>query len=166
MAEREFRVITLYFTSTVVSYAPGQLLWDLQKRFLEDLWQLSTCHLQNPPVSFAGRFTLVKGSFGGMDNRCQYSPSCSMTAQSKYSRRRKARFWLPFFVSQLRAVTLALPVVKASLRGHPILIMPNIILTIAYISRQGVIISSNSIRRPSARWTIDLSGKAIQLEAN
>lgn len=166
MAEREFSAITLYFTSPVVSYAPGQLLWDLQERFLEGLWQLSTCHLQNPSIFFAGRFSLVKDSFGGMDNRCQCGPSHSMTAQGKCWRRRKATFFF-FFFPQLRAVTLALPVVKASLTEHHILIMPNIILTIAYISRQGVIISSDSIGRPSARWgKIGLSGKAIQLEAN
>lgn len=93
MAEREFSVITLYFTSTVVSCAPGQLFGDLQKRFLEDLWQLSTCHLQNPPIFFADRLTLVKDSFGGMDNRCQSGPSRSMAAQGKYWRRRKATFF-------------------------------------------------------------------------
>lgn len=72
-----------------------------------------------------------------------------------------------FFFSQLRAVTLALPVVKAPLTGHHILIMPNIVFTIALTSRQGLIISSDSIGRPSAGWgTIDLSGRAVQLEAS
>jgi len=50
MTESEFSAITLCFTSSVVSYAPGQLLRDLQKRFVEDLWQLFACHLQNPPL--------------------------------------------------------------------------------------------------------------------
>lgn len=161
MAEREFIVITLYFESTVVSYAPGQLLGDLQKRFLEDLWQLSTCHLQNPPVFFAGRFTLVKDSFRGMNNRCQYGPFTQHDSTGQILEQEKSKF---FVFSQLRAVTLVLPIMKAPLAGLHILIMPNNILTIAHLSGQGVINSSDSITRTSTRWgTIDLLGKAVQL---
>lgn len=130
MAEREFRAITLCFRSTVVLYAPGQLLWDLEKRFLEDRWQLSTCCLQIPPVVFAGRFTLVKDSFRGMDNRCQDGPFTQHDSTGQILEEKKSTFLLPFFfsflLSKLRAVTLALPLLKASLTGHHILIMPTV----------------------------------------
>lgn len=99
------------------------------------------------------------------------APSCSLTAQGtrEEEEKKKSNFFFYFhyyyFFSKLRAVTLALPVVKASLTGHRILIMSNIIFTITLKSRQGLIISSDSIGRPLAAWgTIDLSGRAVQLE--
>lgn len=137
--------------------------------FLEDPRQLFTCHLQNPPVCFAGRVTLVKDSFRGLDNRCQHVPLVQPDSTGQMLEKKKSNFYFYYFYffSQLNAVTLALPVVKASLTGLHILIMPNIIFTIALTSRQGLIISSDSIGRQSAEWgPIDLSGRAVQLEAN
>lgn len=92
----------------------------------------------------------MKDSFGGMDNRCQRGPLPQRDSTGQILEKKKSNFFF-FFLPRLRAVTLALPVVKASLTGHHILIMPGIILTIAYIGRQGVMISSDSIGRPSVR---------------
>lgn len=116
------------------------------------------------PFSLQADSVLWRAPVGEWITDASVAPHAAWQHRANVGEEEKQLFCLS---PQLRAVTLALPAVKASLTGLHILIMPNIILTIAYISRQGVIISSDSIGRPSAGWgTIDLSGKAMWLEAN
>lgn len=164
MAEREFSVTALCFTGTVVLYAPGQLSGDLLPRLLEDLRQLFKCPLQNPPVCFVGRVTLVKDSFRGLDSRYQHGPLVQPDSPGQILEKKKSILLLLsslplslFFKKLLLSSSSELwhylfQLWKASLTGHHILITPNIIITIALVSRQGLIMSSDSIGGPSAGW--------------
>lgn len=94
----------------------------------------------------------MEDSFRGLDNRCEHGPLVQPNSTGQMLQKEKSNFLKKyyFFFSQLRAVTLTLPLVKASLTGHHILIMSNIIFTIALPGRQGLVISSDSVGRPSA----------------
>lgn len=59
---------------------------------------------------------------GGMDNRCQYGLPTQHDSTGRILEKRKSNFFSSH-LSKLRAVTLALSFVKASLTRHRILIM-------------------------------------------